>query len=349
MIKPKYLNALLTTIALSTTGCISSGFPPGDFSSQVWVSIGGSITGLEPGEEVLLELYNRNSSADNLRETQTYTANGSYSFETQLSSYRTYAGNVYPYYEVVVKNHPDGKFCTVDRRREKIAKADIDHVTVNCGTAQIPDLLVNFSDSAFAYCINQMAYEDGYTMMDEVLRLDCARKGITDPTGIELLPSLVYLDIEGNSIGSLDLSQQVELNTLNANDNGLISLNVSSSTKLDTVRAADNVLTTIDFSNNLLIDEIDLSNNSLTSINLTGLAGLAKLLLNNNNLEVIDTSDLETLNRIELSDNQITTIDLSNVRFEIYEVELWRNPLTQETIDDLELLKAAGYIDRLWY
>ncbi len=337
--------ALAIAAVLFTIGCI--GDIDSHYGTTTPVSIGGAITGLAPGEQVVLELYEGGSKGMPL-DSKIYTSDGNFTFDAKISGTRMGSAYTFPWYEVVVKEHPEGKYCVIDRRQEQIALEPINHVQVICGDAQLPDLHTSFPDLALAYCVNQQAFEGGYTTLEEFTMLYCRWKGVTDPTGIELLPSLQKLYLRGNNLNSLDLSQNVELISVSVSDNGMTSLTVASP-KLYGIDAQHNALTSMDFSNCPLTEVIHINHNNLTNLNLSGLTELRWLNAGNNNISELDTSDLLNIYKFLLNDNLITTIDLSQAINVIDDVYLHRNPLDDATIEHLEYLEATGAIDFLLF
>jgi Leucine-rich repeat (LRR) protein len=64
----------------------------------------------------------------------------------------------------------------------------------------------------------------------------------------------VCLDCRNNDLTSLDISDNVELESLYCQYNELIALDVSNNTNLRFMDCSGNQLTTLDFSNNLLLE-----------------------------------------------------------------------------------------------
>ena len=219
----------------------------------------------------------------------------------------------------------------------------------------IPD--VNFKNALLADT-NINTLDDGEISLAEAEAftgtIDVQNLGIGDLTGIEAFLNITGLDaannnlssinlndnsllesviLNGNPLGTLDLSGNVALNHLQVAEcslsggidlsnqtnltflsiggNSLTTLDLSANTVLDDLRANPNNLTTLDLSNNTALRFLRLGNNQLTTLNLTGLANLVQLFAFNNMLESIDVSSLGNVTNMSLFDNPIASLDLT--------------------------------------
>ena len=181
-------------------------------------------------------------------------------------------------------------------------------------------------DDNFEQALIDLGYDDVMddyvtsSNINEVTALEISDKNISDLTGIEDFLALQDLFLKNNSVSVLDLSNNINLLQLNADDNGLASLDVSSSSNLNYISAIGGQLQSLDVSNNVSLTELILNNNQLGSIDLSNNVNLLKLSITNNNLSSIDVSNNNNLTELGLSDswqlsentNQISSIDLSN-------------------------------------
>jgi Leucine-rich repeat (LRR) protein len=168
-----------------------------------------------------------------------------------------------------------------------------------------------------------------------VSNLNVNNRGITSMQGIEAFINLTYLNVWGNPIGSLDVTQNTELDFLWCGANQLTSLDITQNTKLKTLWAWVNELTELDTSNNLLFEDLQLGSNLITDIDVTNNVALTRLHLhrnlltsvdvsqnvnldlfsisNNPNLEIVNVSLNPALNFLQVSDLPLlTSLDLSN-------------------------------------
>jgi len=126
--------------------------------------------------------------------------------------------------------------------------------------------------------------------------------GITSLSGIEFFTNLETLRVEGNSITTLNLSQNTKLKVLRAWRNGLENLNVQGLPLLEIVGLNFNALTSVNFTSNTILQSLDITDNNLTSITLpTGTTTLTNFTISNNvNLTSLD---------ISVVDGNLTTFD----------------------------------------
>ncbi|WP_394907097.1 T9SS type A sorting domain-containing protein [uncultured Mesonia sp.] len=133
-----------------------------------------------------------------------------------------------------------------------------------------------------------------------------------DVTGLTNLTTLVA-DFT-NSLASIDLSTNVNLEVLNLNNNQLTSLDVSNNINLSNFSASFNQLTTIDLSNNTAIENLNLSDNNLSSLDLSNQTNLTWLAIHSNNLTAssLTLPNTSSVTTAYLSDNPLGSIDVSN-------------------------------------
>lgn len=137
---------------------------------------------------------------------------------------------------------------------------------------------------------------------------------------------LITLDVTGltnlttlgadftNSLASIDLSTNVNLEVLNLNNNQLTSLDVSNNINLSNFSASFNQLTTIDLSNNTAIENLNLSDNNLSSLDLSNQTNLTWLAIKSNNLNAssLTLPNTSSLTFVHLGDNPLGSIDVSS-------------------------------------
>ena len=116
----------------------------------------------------------------------------------------------------------------------------------------------NFPDDNFrAYVSDNFDQNnDGFLQDSEisaVTRIDVAKKNITSLKGVEYFTKLTQLICKNNSLTSLDVSKNIELEYLWCSINPLEELNVSKNLALSILICEETSLTTIDVSKNLAL------------------------------------------------------------------------------------------------
>ena len=123
-------------------------------------------------------------------------------------------------------------------------------------------------------------------------------EGISDLTGIGDFQALTVLYCPYNSLGSLDLSSNVNLQFLTCSGNGLTSLIVSNNPALIQIDCSGNQLSTIDVSSCTNLELLNCGENSLTTLDLSSNLNLKNLICRDNqlsNLDVSNNPNLQTL------------------------------------------------------
>ena len=111
-----------------------------------------------------------------------------------------------------------------------------------------------FGDSALNTCVQNTAQSNDWLSVDEFTQLSCPNLNISNTQGIENLIALNDIDLSGNRIVNINLSQLSELETLNL---------------------TNNLLQSIDFSNNPLLQNVQLTNNNLSNASIAYLSNIA--------------------------------------------------------------------------
>jgi Leucine-rich repeat (LRR) protein len=168
---------------------------------------------------------------------------------------------------------------------------DIVFEEVTQNLVNIPD--PNFEQALIDLNIDSDETVNGFMVQSDalgVIDLDVSGQNISDLTGIEFFTDLETLSAFNNNLSSIDLSQNINL---------------------DTALLALNNLTSIDFSNNPDLISISLNDNNLSSIDLSNNTALLQVFVNNNNLSSIDVSMLSNLENLGVSSNNLTSLDIS--------------------------------------
>ena len=161
---------------------------------------------------------------------------------------------------------------------------------------------------------------------------------ITSLKGIEKLLGLTTLNLDEHNITNLDLSHNLNINTLNLSNNNiseinniigfnnltnlqnlslsnmsLNDINISNFTRLTTLNLTHNNIYEIDLSNNLNLTNLNLSNNNIGELDLSNNSKLTNLDLSNNNISEIDLINNIKLVKLTLNNNSLALIDLINI------------------------------------
>ena len=150
-------------------------------------------------------------------------------------------------------------------------------------------------------------------LYQKTTELDCSNKGITSTEGIKYLIALQKLDLsnqvgtsyKNNNLGTIDVSKNTALTSLNLSNNNLSTINLSENTLLEELNLSYNNLGTIDVSKNTALTSLSLSNNKISTIDLSKNTSLQRLDLHSNKISAIDLS----------KNNNLTTFSLINNNF----------------------------------
>lgn len=172
--------------------------------------------------------------------------------------------------------------------------------------------------------------------INTVTSLNVINLGINQLTGIEDFSALVVLNCQDNNLGTLDVSRNLNLQSLVCQDNQLTSLNLGTIPNLSQLFCGNNELPNIDLTPFVNLNWLEINDNpSLLSLDISGNTVLQRLnasnspigsidftanpfqwfvryvYLNNCDLTELNVSTLADLTELELSDNSITQLDLT--------------------------------------
>ncbi|MGH1387849.1 MAG: hypothetical protein ACRBBL_24225, partial [Kordia sp.] len=174
-------------------------------------------------------------------------------------------------------------------------------------------------DSNFEAALNALGYDDipddgqvPTTLIENELVLDVRNASIADLTGIEDFTALRSLRLTNNSLTSIDLSQNLNLDFLWCDKNSLTSLDLSNNTGVRFIAASENAITSFDATGLSELTNLSIWTNQLSSINLTDAVALRELDLFGNSLTELDVSENVLLKEIGIRNNSISSLDLTN-------------------------------------
>lgn len=192
----------------------------------------------------------------------------------------------------------------------------------------------NFPDELFRDFLFQQEFgEDGLidaNEINDILQLTLDDLGIADLTGIQYFTNLMTLRAANNELSThLDLSENINLSTVDVSGNQLPSINLSTLTKLENLNVSRNQLTgSLNISNNLKLNYVVAGFNKLTTLDTSGLNNLVSLSVKNNQLMALDLSNNPNLEELEANTNRIKTVNLTN-NFKLTTVYLFENQLSE--------------------
>ena len=137
-------------------------------------------------------------------------------------------------------------------------------------------------------------------------------RGITSFDGIEYFTALILLSSWHNPVTTLDVSNNLLLETLSMSHSLLTTLDVSNNPLLSRLSLFNNQLTTLDVSSNPLLNELSVDNNQLTELDVSNNPLLSWLGIYNNQLTELDVSNNPLLVFLQVDSNQLTELDVSN-------------------------------------
>ncbi|MNQ11178.1 Internalin-J precursor [compost metagenome] len=216
----------------------------------------------------------------------------------------------------------------------------------------IPDL--NFENKLISLGLDS-GISDGKVLtinIAAVKNLDVKESAITDLTGIEAFKELLELNVDNNQLQSLNLSSNIKLHALRAEECQLKNIDLKANTLLDFLLVNKNELTTLDLSSNTKLTGLHLSGNKLKNIDLKANTSLQHLSLIENELTILDLSSntkliglLASKNKLKdinlkaqsllqyliLDENELTTLDVSS-NAKLYWLNVNNNKLTSLNI-----------------
>ncbi len=188
--------------------------------------------------------------------------------------------------------------------------------SLNCGITCSET--VNIPDPAFlAFCLaNFDTNHDGVIQVCEAQAvrgdMPLTQLGISDLTGIQAFTNIQYLECDGNSLSSLDVSQNTALTFLNCSGNALTSLDVSTNTVLGGLYCNNNTISSLNVSNNTALEYFYCDYNFLSSLDVSHCTALVWFVCNNNNLNSLDVSNCQLLQTLDCNDNSLNSLDVSH-------------------------------------
>jgi len=194
--------------------------------------------------------------------------------------------------------------------------ADASEYTTACiGTfdnAVTPNWTATFSGS-----LGQLIYDGNKVYVahpEELTYLDCSNRGLAGSLNLTDCMNLSTLNCSGNQLRSLTLTGTVNLSYLDCSWNALAGeLDVTCSTNLGMLNCYGNQLSSLNVPGLSALTYLDCACNQLTSLELTGLDNLNVLSCYNNHLTSLDLSNVGNLYLLDCGTNQLTSLELTGL------------------------------------
>jgi len=148
--------------------------------------------------------------------------------------------------------------------------------------------------------------------------ISCANLNITDLTGIEAFTGLTQLFCGGNSLTSLDVTQNIALTDLYCQINTITSLDVTQNTALSMLACHFNYLTSLDLTQNTLLNEVECRENAITSLDVSLNTALTVLYCQDNSLTSLNVANGNNTNFTKLktiNNPNLTCIQVDDVAY----------------------------------
>ena len=178
-----------------------------------------------------------------------------------------------------------------------------------------------------------------------VTRISLENNGLSGATGNTLAPltALTYLDCSGNSLSSLDVTNNPGLTVLYCENNNLAELDVSHNTQMDIFYCYNNSISELDLSNNTALRYLYCYGNSLSELDVSSNTALIYLDCSGNSLSSLDVTNNPGLIYLSCENNDLTELDVSlNTQMEIF--YCYGNHLTMLDIRNLTSLGESVYV-----
>ena len=148
--------------------------------------------------------------------------------------------------------------------------------------------------------------------LKKITSLTAYRKKIFSIKGVEKIEKLTLLSLVDNKLIDVDISNNLNLTSLDLSKNAIDYINLSKNVKLERVNLASNYLEELDISSLNKLKIINLTRNSIAGINFDNNLNLEEIRLYDNNISKIDVSKLSKLVVLDLSRNNLSEINLQN-------------------------------------
>ncbi|MGH1387848.1 hypothetical protein [Kordia sp.] len=190
-------------------------------------------------------------------------------------------------------------------------------------------------DSFFETDLGNLGYDDipddgqvPTALIEVVTILDLTTSlslSITDLTGIEDFTALEELNIEGNSVPTLDFTSNLNLIKLNCKASNVTSIDITDLTALEELQAGFNPYTTLDVSTNVNLKKLQCQDSRITMLDVSNLPLLTDLNCSFSSLTTLDVRNGNNTNFTNFNATNIPNVICIQVDDVTYSTENWTN------------------------
>ncbi len=166
-----------------------------------------------------------------------------------------------------------------------------------------------FTEIRWLYCYNNQLTSLDLSANTNLKTVWCYNNQLTSL--VLNSPALNFLDCRQNQLAALDLSGWNNLVTLNCSNNQMGTLNVSNHVNLEELICTNNQLTSLTMTPSAGLTKLQCGNNLLTSLDVSANTNLATLHCYQNRLPSLDVSSHAKITDLRCHDNLLPTLDVS--------------------------------------
>lgn len=221
--------------------------------------------------------------------------------------------------------------------------------SVNC---PLPFVLISseFEDKLMALGIDTDG-KNGSVLLSNIINIksiDVSNSGISNLSGIEYFGSLETLICKGNSLTTINISNNTALKYLDCSNNPLTTLDVSKNillvelycdgiviikNKVSNTKTNVTVqLTVLDLSNNVFLTKLSCSNNQLVSLDVSKNTLLTDLNCSNNSLQNLNVNNGNNINMVNVNFKNNASLSCIKVDSDVYSNANWAAAKDPSTI-----------------
>ena len=172
---------------------------------------------------------------------------------------------------------------------------------------------------------NGIPFDDYVTTsnINTVTTLNVNNQSIADLTGVEDFTNLIELGCGDNTLTSIDISNNLALNSFGCYNNQLTALDVSNNTEIDSLNCAGNHLTMLDLYSNTELTFLVCFNNQLTSLDVSNNTALTELHCSHNQLTILDVRNGNNSNATNFISGYNPNLTCINVDDSVWSTANW--------------------------
>lgn len=174
---------------------------------------------------------------------------------------------------------------------------------LSCNTLIANTAIHHLTDPALSNCLKTLMIKHQWQTAADVKSIKCHNMGISSTQGIEQFSQIESLSLYKNSIKTIHLSGFKQLEKLNLAGNELSQLKLSQLPRLKTLYIFKNRLVKLHLETMPQLVQIKANNNQLTSATMIAAPKLSKLYLFDNQLEYFELNDLLSLTYLDVRQN----------------------------------------------